>query len=115
MKGPSFCETCVEPDNQSGASRLIKYNKRSICQDCYSLETHRDYHEFFGSNNLFQGEMQAYLNNRERVLYAYSGGLDSLVTLALLIPECERRGIELTTFTMDHGFKGEQTCTTPMS
>jgi len=51
-------------------------------------------------------EFDRYLRDHSRVVFAYSGGLDSTVVLLMLAEECSDRNIHLDTFTIDTGVKG---------
>jgi len=110
MKKKKICSRCVNVDGlglkNPATGNLVKIEKRGqliLCEQCEELEKkltmNRDY---------FDKEIEEYLNSRKRILFAYSGGLDSTAVLYILKNECQKRNIELITFTINHGFKGSR-------
>jgi len=74
-------------------STLLK-PKFTINQDC---------------KKFFSSQFDFFLIGRKKVVFAYSGGLDSTVVLHLLNNLCKERGLRLVCFTVNHGFKGTKT------
>ncbi|MBU4431218.1 hypothetical protein KKB16_03895, partial [Patescibacteria group bacterium] len=61
------------------------------------------------NREIFDQELEDFLSNNSKIVYAYSGGLDSTVVLVRLADECRRRGIDLKLFTIETGVKGRVT------
>lgn len=89
--------------------KFIKRRNGYICEYCNKLETHKNYANMFGENNIFIRGMSNYLDNHSRVLLAYSGGLDSTAILSILKEECDARNIDMRLFTVITGYKGKRT------
>ena len=93
------CDNCFtylgEKENESSG-------EKRYCQVCQEVMPS-------GLQGIYKGlgdEFDSYLANHDRVIFAYSGGLDSTVVLTRLVQECRRRDIQLDTFTIDTGLKG---------
>lgn len=106
-----FCERCVyvfglglkNPANGEIINAKM-LGQQCLCDLCHdgkmaSVKNSKDY---------FKKQMTSYLEDKKRVLFAYSGGLDSTAVLFLLKKECLKHKIELVTFTINHGYKGIQ-------
>ncbi len=104
-----FCKHCVNPQglgiinpNTQKEMKFFMGNNGIVCELCQ---------EIISTNNLpsreqFNEELTTFLNANHRILFAYSGGLDSTVVLAKLNDECQRRGIDLRLFTVNTEVKG---------
>jgi predicted PP-loop superfamily ATPase len=109
-----LCKTCIIPLDESfakfvPAAALPILREEGLCNSCHSLQKDPFYNRYRGKDNIFAEELEKFLESRRKVVFAYSGGLDSTVVLNLLNAECRSRGIDLFLFTIDHGFKGEVT------
>lgn len=102
------CRRCVIPLEE----KLFPYLPRNslpirkdigLCNSCYELEKDPNFENY---PTIFMQEFEHFLTDRTKILFAYSGGLDSTVVLDKLNKECKKKGIELLCFTIDHGFKG---------
>ncbi|MFH0952592.1 MAG: hypothetical protein V1838_05470 [Patescibacteria group bacterium] len=105
-----YCDICVNPKglgivNPATDQELQFYegDQGYICEICWEMLFSGKY----PSRQKFDLEFEEFLNSQQRILFAYSGGLDSTVVLAKLIVECQRRKIELITFTIETGMKGK--------
>ncbi len=63
---------------------------------------------FLVASMVLYSELNSFLSSQSKILFAYSGGLDSTAVLHLLNNECKKRNINLITFTINHGFKGKK-------
>jgi len=107
-----LCSNCVNPLGMGVMSPLTKkelrfheVEGRILCEICTEFLSP----VYFPEKNHFRLELENYLDTHERVLMAYSGGMDSTVTLAFLLKECKKRNIRLETFTIETGAKGRIT------
>ena len=76
-----------------------------ICNQCKEMPQ-KDILEY----NTFQERKIFFESHKdEELVFAFSGGADSVVSLALLIEECKKYGINYHVFTVDTGVKGVQT------
>ena len=102
------CHQCALPsglqliDPQTGQEYGFSDKGGFFCQVCADLKS--DFR--LPTRTEFDLEWTEYLNSRDRLLFAFSGGLDSVVTLAHLRDDCIQRGIELFVFTVETGAKG---------
>jgi len=96
-----LCQNCVNP---------IKGNEET-CFSCDYQLNHKDYGHFWGAGNIFEREFNKFIDskNHGKIIYAFSGGLDSAVVLCKLVPICKSKEIELIPVTIDYGFKGRKT------
>lgn len=104
-----FCENCTNPAGVNLFNPLtgkaLQFHETEngfVCEICYDLINSGS----LPSREQFNEEFNSFLQNNDRILFAYSGGLDSTVTLAKLAPECKKRGIQLIIFTLLSGVKG---------
>jgi len=109
-----LCKKCVIPLEESFAkfvpqTALPIRTDKGMCNSCYSLENDPFFERYGQKDNIFVEELEQFLEKRKKIVFAYSGGLDSTVVLNLLNKECRNRNIDLALFTIDHGFKGEIT------
>ncbi|MFA7717443.1 MAG: ATP-binding protein [Candidatus Absconditabacterales bacterium] len=93
------CNNCLAPLPDNGTDSRT-------CDLCRDIQG--DLYKFLQASPIFAEELDCFLENRKKVLFAYSGGLDSTVVLHKLHQECKKRIIELLCFTLDHGYKGDQ-------
>lgn len=102
-----LCSNCVNPvgfkDPNGQPITFFQDGSRILCQPCNDYLTHPVrplyfYHEF-----------DCYLMNHPKILFAYSGGLDSTVVLSELAKLHYQAKIELEIFTVETGFKGKLT------
>ncbi len=105
------CCVCANPninDYRNSAGLKLTFHKKAggvICNDCEDFLTN---HSYF-SKDYFNNELENFFLENRRILFAYSGGLDSTAVLFKLSNECKLRNIELEVFTVDTGFKGLKT------
>ena len=90
----TYCQTCINPIDS-------EINGRSECGICE--QTFKE----LPDHSHFEHEREDFLANSQKLLYAYSGGMDSTVVLFKLADECKRREINLKLFTVDTGVKGK--------
>lgn len=105
-----FCSACVFPMglrvNNPATGKPLKFETRDgqpLCECCATVYD-------MGLTNIRQTcdrEFQEFLASIQNVLFAYSGGLDSTIVLALMRDECRKRGIKLDVFTVATGVKGD--------
>jgi len=107
-----YCQNCIFPyglgaiNLATGKPMLFhKIKGVLLCESCEDILSSGN----FPSGNYFEKEFEKYINNHNRLLYAYSGGLDSTVVLAILAKKCQQRGINLDIFTINTGVKGKIT------
>lgn len=111
MKKIEHCLICAAPDIPGYADisgkpvRFRKIDRGLLCSDCEAFSSG---HTYF-SPGYFASELEGFLSSNDRILFAYSGGLDSTAVLFLLNGICLERGIKLELFTVDTGFKGKMT------
>jgi len=91
-----FCENCLAPSEEKK------------CNECEKLEKDPLIERYI-SGEIFNKELSNFLSNKKEILFAFSGGKDSVAVLHLLNIECKKRDIKLNLFTIDHGFKGKKT------
>lgn len=109
-----ICKTCIIPLEENlakfvPAAALPFKKEEGLCNLCHSLKNDPFFERYNGENTIFSEELQKFLESRKKIVFAYSGGLDSTVVLNLLNSKCQARSIELALFTVDHGFKGHIT------
>lgn len=93
------CENCLAPiESDTGTS--------ATCDACIDIQW--DMYQLLQKSPIFGEEMDAFLKERKKVLFAYSWWLDSTVVLHKLNQECKNRLIQLFCFTVDHGYKWNQ-------
>lgn len=107
-----FCSHCVYPFNLGVINLLTgkplqfsEHNGRLLCEICFDFPSSF----YFPIRRHFNQELEDYFNTHSRILFAYSGGLDSTVVLTHLVKECKKRGIKIETFTITTGAKGKMT------
>jgi len=107
-----YCKNCIFPyglgaiNPTTGKPMLFREVKNVLlCEACVDILSLGN----FPSRKYFEKEFEEYLNNHNKLLYAYSGGLDSTVVLTLLVKKCREKGINLDIFTIDTGVKGKIT------
>jgi len=111
MKKIEHCLICANPKlrgykNSKGIIIKFKnFKKGIICSDCCDFLHNHDYLD----NNYINSELDNFLLKNKRILFAYSGGLDSTAVLFKLAKECNLRKIDLKLFTVNTGFKGLRT------
>lgn len=102
-----FCAMCVNPVGLTNAKgEPVEFSERDgmfLCQPCI------DYLDHKVSVKTLKAEMDGYLDSHSRILFAYSGGLDSSVVLAELLPVCRKKGVDIDVFTVETGVKGRVT------
>ncbi|MFA5126110.1 MAG: hypothetical protein WC462_03855 [archaeon] len=91
-----ICKNCVLPISTG----------KDFCENCEKLVSDPHYKEYFSKRTIFKKDFEDFLGKTKRIVFAYSGGLDSTVVLHKLNLKCKEKGIELSCFTLDHGFKG---------
>ncbi len=87
-----FCDNC------------LVLTKNTICDYCKELddETVKCF------STLFKQELINYLLETDSVSFAFSGGLDSVITLHELRKLTDDYNVELNLFTINHGYKGNK-------
>ena len=86
----------------SQETKLIEYASNLYCQECLSLiKMPIDYDRM---KEDFENTIIKIKRNEEKVVFALSGGKDSIVALQILV---EKYSIRPITFTIDHGFKND--------
>ncbi|MFH1392180.1 MAG: hypothetical protein ABIG90_00655 [bacterium] len=107
-----FCSYCINPADlgvlNPTTGKILNFhsgNDDLFCEICY--EIFRD--NKFPERSYFDQEWNDYLSARPKLLFAYSGGLDSTVVLALLVESCRQKNIDLEIFTIKTGVKGSKT------
>ena len=107
-----FCRFCINPKGlgviNPMTDRELQFHsddQGTVCEICQEVLLSG----IFPSREQFDEEFQTFLNTQSKILFAYSGGLDSTVVLIKLVEECKKRNIELTTFTIETGLKGKTT------
>lgn len=112
QKEQAFCARCINPvgfnvinptNNKLLGFRV--YGGQLLCDICAEIFQEKQ----FPSREYFDNQWEDYLSTHSRVLFAYSGGLDSTVVLTLLTKKCQQKGIELEVFTINTGVKGTKT------
>ena len=108
-----LCKRCITPLEEGMVPYLPDdslpfHPDEGLCNACHSLEKDPNYGSYSGENSVFKQELKRFLDGSKKIVFAYSGGLDSTVTLDKLNTECASRGIELKCFTINHGFKGSR-------
>ncbi|MCK9438450.1 MAG: hypothetical protein WCY43_03130 [Patescibacteria group bacterium] len=111
MKKIEHCCICASPQiegykNSKGI--LVEFEKIGetvLCSDCRDFLNNHDYLNI----DYTKSELENFFSENKRILFAYSGGLDSTAVLFNLAKECSLRGIDLKLFTVDTGFKGSKT------
>ncbi|MFA5742639.1 MAG: hypothetical protein WCX77_02645 [Candidatus Paceibacterota bacterium] len=93
-----FCDHCVNPFglgaiNPSNGKTLqfVERGGRLLCEICADFLSPLR----FPDRKYFDREFDEYLKGHNKVIFAYSGGLDSTVVLALLSKECKKEGSSL--------------------
>jgi len=109
-----FCKKCVIPSNKEFESKVPKdtlpfHKELNLCDACYQLTKDEYFEEYFSDNNIFKKEFEEFLKSHKKIIFAYSGGLDSTVALHELNKQCTEKGIDLFCFCIDFGFKGNKT------
>ncbi len=108
MRKIEHCCVCASPNvdaykNSKGQELIFKKNEESIiCSDCLDFLDNHGYLNVACINS----ELGKFFLENNRILFAYSGGLDSTAVLFKLFSECLFRRIKLDLFTVDTGFKG---------
>lgn len=111
MKKIEHCCICASPrleeyKNSKGVKVEFKKSKEGvICSDCCDF---LDNHEYL-SRDYINLELDSFLFENKRILFAYSGGLDSTAVLFKLANKCSLIGVDLKLFTVNTGFKGIRT------
>lgn len=105
-----FCNCCVFPSNLGIIHPItreeLKFSNETteiICEICEEFKNN------FPNRQHFEQELEGYFQTHRKILFAYSGGLDSTIVLAKLANECKHRGIHLQLFTVITGVKGKKT------
>lgn len=96
-----LCYRCTSPNRVK--KTIDRPEEKWLCEACTEIQET----DCLPTRDYFEQEFDDYLNNHSKILFAYSGGLDSTVVLALLVDECQKRKIELETFTVETGVKGK--------
>jgi len=86
----------------SKETKLIEYNSNLYCPECLSLIKMPINYGCLKEE--FENAIIKIKRNKEKVVFALSGGKDSIVALQILV---EKYGIRPITFTIDHGFKND--------
>lgn len=107
-----FCSYCINPADLAvlnpTTGKILNFhsgNDDLFCEICYEIFRNNKFPE----RSYFDQEWNDYLSTRSRLLFAYSGGLDSTVVLFLLAETCRQRNIDLEIFTIKTGVKGSIT------
>jgi len=104
-----YCRYCINPidlniiNNATGkALDFCETDNGFVCEICHEIISFR----CLPSREQFDEEFDSFLQRNKKILFAYSGGLDSTVVLAKLVSECKKRRIELESFTVNTMVKG---------
>lgn len=107
-----FCSQCIYPVGSNIKNPLTgelltftTFRGRVVCELCAEMLAPGG----FPSRGHFDAELEQYFQTHNRILFAYSGGLDSTAVLVHLATECRKRGIALELFTVQTGAKGKVT------
>lgn len=93
------CSNCLAPMSDTNISW-------DVCSLCIDIQW--DIYQLLEKSNVFTEEMDLFLKDRKKVVFAYSGWLDSTVVLNKLNRKCKEHLIELLCFTIDHWYKWHQ-------
>ncbi len=93
-----ICKKCVNTLDE----------RKGFCGPCYNFLNDKD-HAKYTSTQFFQEEFDEFMRDRKKIIFAYSGGLDSTVVLNKVNKLCHQQGVDLFTMTVDYGFKGKKT------
>ena len=106
------CKYCINPAGLNvinpATGKALKFHETDdgfVCEICHDIANSR----CLPSREQFDEEFELFLQNNKKILFAYSGGLDSTVVLARLAHECRERSIKLQIFTVNTGVKGRIT------
>ena len=104
------CKCCINPIGLNvinpATGKALEFHETSegiICEICYEIGNSH----ILPSSEQFNEEFELFLQCSKKILFAYSGGLDSTIVLAKLAQECQKRNIELRLFTVNTMVKGE--------
>lgn len=110
LEKEDYCKHCINPRglnvvNQTTGKDLkfYKVEEGVMCEICYEMMNSYS----LPSRAYFDEEFNSFLRSSKRILFAYSGGMDSTVVLSKLLVECSRKDIDLQLFTIDTGVKGK--------
>jgi len=97
----SICSNCIGIINK-------ELSNLTLCDKCKEVLENPHYNDL---PNTFYKQMQDFLDSRSKksIIFGFSGGLDSTVTLSHLVKECKIRNIKIIPITIDYGFKGKKT------
>ncbi len=97
----SICSNCIGIINN-------ELSNSTLCDKCREVLENPHYKDF---PDIFYKQMQDFLDSRSKksIIFGFSGGLDSTVTLSHLVKECKIRNIKIIPITIDYGFKGKKT------
>lgn len=103
------CKYCINPVGLNiinpATGKALEFHEDGeglVCEICHDIASSG----CLPSRKQFDEEFDLFLQNNKKILFAYSGGLDSTVVLAKLVSECQKRGIELQLFTVNTTVKG---------
>ncbi|MDD3498619.1 MAG: ATP-binding protein [Candidatus Moranbacteria bacterium] len=103
------CKYCINPMGLNVVNpvtgkelKFYEVGNETVCEICFDIMNSGS----LPSRKQFDEEFELFLRENKKILFAYSGGLDSTVVLAKLASECQKRSIELQIFTVDTKVKG---------
>lgn len=103
------CKYCINPVGLNvinpRTGEELKFHESGegvVCDICFDVLNSGN----LPSRKQFNEEFELFLRENKKILFAYSGGLDSTAVLAKLARECQKKSIELQLFTVNTGVKG---------
>jgi|GEM_PF-820628 len=113
LESLEFCSFCLNPVGFNALNpetdQVLQFQENQgqiFCEVCAELFMEKK----FPPREFFDREFADFLSRRKRLLYAFSGGLDSTVVLALLAQKVREANIQLDVFTVETGVKGKIAC-----
>jgi len=95
-----LCQICVNPIGLADGVNFHQTESGLVCEHCLDLG------QILPPRSYFKEELDNFLSARKKVLFGFSGGLDSVIVLCFLKEECQKRDIDLEIFSILTGVKG---------